>query len=120
VITGTTGHDLPPAAQPAASVPVLALAGPGLLHIDAGGSALITVRAAPLAAVTFVSRDGGIFHNEAAVITVRADAAGLATARFTATPGTVNGVAIQISSPAASGLVAQFLEISAPREIVLP
>ncbi|MFO0761308.1 MAG: hypothetical protein U0359_32825 [Byssovorax sp.] len=91
-------------------------AGPGVTVLDAVGATHLTtesegsvrlrVQGVPLSPVTFTSFDMGAFDNDLASITVQADAAGVATARFRATRGTIDDVNILSASPFSAGQVA--------------
>jgi hypothetical protein len=69
------------------------------------GSTTLTVRAVPLAPVTFTVLDGGMLPNHLGSMTVRADDQGLASTVYTATPGTVDDVQVLAGSPLAAGTV---------------
>jgi hypothetical protein len=73
--------------------------------------AVIAVAGEP---VTFVTREGGMFPNGQAVVTVRCQADGVARTRFTATPGTVDDVTVIAGSPATSGTAEIILHVSYP------
>jgi hypothetical protein len=92
-------------ATPGEGVPALDLVGDALATLVQGGSVELRVRGAPAAPVTFTSFSCGAFANHLTSITVRADATGLASAIFTAPPGTLNDVSILAGSPLASGQV---------------
>ena len=95
--------------------------GPGVKQIDAktdtvvdmkpGETVTLRVIAIPLAPVTFTSFDWGEFENRLTSITVQADARGIASARFTATPGTIGQVDILAASPLTSGQVKFHVDI---------
>lgn len=92
--------------------------GPGvdaLVTVDGAQAALVTVAPGatqplrvitwPGHAATFTSMDRGAFQNGLTSITVQADADGVATAQFTATPGTTDQVRIAAASPVVCGQV---------------
>ena len=73
--------------------------------IPALGSVRLQVQTAPLFPVSFFSYDLGVFANNLAAITVRADSQGVASAVWTATAGTTGLTRIHVGSPGASGNV---------------
>lgn len=70
-----------------------------------GATQLLAVRTEAGWPVTFGSLDMGVFANGLTTQTVQADATGLATVAFTATPGTIAEVRVVAASPVASGQV---------------
>ena len=88
---------------------------PRLVEIEQGQSVPLRVRVQPGAPVTFTSFDLGQFENQLNSITVRADDRGIATARFTGSPGTINDVNILAASPLNSGQAKFVVNISLPR-----
>jgi hypothetical protein len=92
-------------AEPGEAVPQLELVGNAIATIPQGGRTDLVVRTVPGAPTTFTSFECGAFANQLTSITVRADAGGLATATFSAPPGTLNDVSILAGSPLASGQV---------------
>ena len=94
-------------------VPGLRTVGESDVEIHQGESVELKVKTAPSAPVTFASFDSGAFPNKLTSITVRADEQGVATTRFTATPGTLNDVNIVAASPLASGQVSFAVNVRA-------
>lgn len=92
-------------AEPGEQVPQLDLLGDAVATIPQGGRTTLRVRTVPLAPTTFTSFECGAFANHLTSITVQADAEGIASAVFTAPPGTLNDVTILAGSPLASGQV---------------
>ena len=86
-------------------VKTIEAAGVAYAEIEPGGSTRLTVKAAPGAAVTFTSFDGGVLDNELPSMTVLASASGEAAVTFTATPGTVELVTLLAASPLTVGQV---------------
>jgi len=93
---------------------LLQAAVPSRQTLRTGGSAPMAVTATSQAQVTFQTRDGGIFPNGQATITVTANDAGLAQTVFTANPGTVDQVAVLVGSPATIGTITLYLDITYP------
>lgn len=89
-------------AAPGAGVKHLHSKGSERLKVAVGGNVDLAVRGTPSAPVTFTAFDGGVFENQLASITVRADDKGEAHATFTATPGTIDDVNVIAGSPMAS------------------
>ncbi len=102
-------------AQPGQGVFPLRTLTPRLVEIVQGQSVPLRVRVQPGAPVTFTSFDLGQFENQLNSITVRADDRGIATARFTGSPGTINDVNILAASPLNSGQAKFVVNISLPR-----
>jgi hypothetical protein len=92
-------------AVPGEGVAQLELVGSALATIPQGGRTELAVRTVPHAPATFTSFECGAFDNHLTTITVRADGNGVATATFSAPPGTLNAVSILAGSPLASGQV---------------
>ncbi|MFH5806178.1 hypothetical protein [Alienimonas sp. DA493] len=101
--------------QPGPDVPRVRRVSPTRSEIEQGESVALRARAAPGAPVTFVSFDIGAFRNRLPVVTVRADDDGLATAVFTATPGTLFDVEILAASPMTSGQLRYLVHVRPPR-----
>jgi len=99
-------------AKAGSGAPVLKAAVPTRQTLRTGGSAPVAVYAPPQAIVTFQTRDGGIFPNGQATITVTTDEQGLARTIFTANPGTVDQVAVLAGSPGAMGTLSLFLDVT--------
>ena len=99
-------------ARTGSGAPVLKAAVPTRQTLRTGGSAPVAVYAPPQAIVTFQTRDGGIFPNGQATITVITDDQGLARTIFTANPGTVDQVAVLAGSPGAMGTLSLFLDVT--------
>ena len=92
-------------AQPETGVPVLAPATEIFQAMKQGESIALKVVSSPGKPVTFTSFDLGAFNNNLNSISVAADETGVASANFTATPGTIAEVKILAASPVASGNV---------------
>lgn len=105
------GRALQPA-QPGPDVPALTVLGARHRTVQPGESTMLAVRTQPHMPVTFLATDLGSFDNGLTVKSIAADAHGLASVRFTVTPGAFNHLAVVASSPVASG-IARFL-IDAP------
>jgi hypothetical protein len=91
---------------PGPGVPVLTRLTPRAVELRQGQTAVLQVRTAPLAPVSFTAFDGGVFQeNGLPACTVRADAQGLAAATFSATPGVIADSSVAAGSPEASGVV---------------
>jgi len=91
------------AKDPGKNVPRIQAACPQLQQVAQGQSVVLRAKALAGWPVTFSSFDLGKFSNELTSITVEADAAGIAEARFFGAPGTINEVNILCSSPMTSG-----------------
>lgn len=102
------------AAQPAQGVPRLRPLGATRQRMAQGSSVSLRVTAPPNMPVTFTSFDAGAFENQLASTTVAANEAGVAEARFTATPGVVGRVNILAASPVASGQSRFVVNVSRP------
>lgn len=99
--------------------------GPGVARIKAHNGPLtvteqnapvtLQVEAVPHAPVTFTTLDLGEFENRLTSITVQADNQGLAQAKFTGTPGTINDVHILAASPLTAGQVRYIVHVLPPR-----
>jgi hypothetical protein len=82
----------------------LKLASSAFVTISRGETAVLKVKGAPRAPVTFTSFNGGVFEeSRLGSVTVRADAEGLAEARFSVGPGIAGDLRIQVGSPLAVG-----------------
>lgn len=90
-------------APPGPGVPRLTTLSPLMIDVPQKETISLKVRGVPDAPVTFTSFDLGAFQNQLTSITVAADSTGIAVARFTGTPGTVNAVNILAASPMSSG-----------------
>ncbi|QDT57271.1 hypothetical protein Pan44_53390 [Caulifigura coniformis] len=90
-------------AQPGPGVSRLKTLSPSSIEVVQKETISLKVKALPNAPVTFTSFDLGAFQNQLTSITVAADADGVAVARFTGTPGSVNTVNILAASPTSSG-----------------
>ncbi len=102
-------------AQPGQGVFPLRTLTPRLVEVEQGQSIPLRVRVQPGAPVTFTSFDLGQFENQLNSITVRADDRGIATVRFTGSPGTINDVNIMAASPLNSGQAKFVVNVSLPR-----
>ncbi len=107
-------------ADPAPGIIALRPLSPVGVTIPAGGSTTLHVRALAGAPVTFASAHYGAFANGADTHSVIADADGVATAVFTAIPGTVAFAQITAASPLTSGQVGFTVEIIAPDDAGVP
>ncbi len=92
-------------AQPATGVPVIEPATKTYQAMKQGESIALKVLILPGKPATFTSFDLGAFDNNLNSISVAADDMGIATANFTATPGTIAQVKILAASPVASSNV---------------
>ena len=93
-------------AQPAPDVPVLKAVGERMIRVGQNEPAKLTVKGAPLSAITFTSMDAGAFlESKLNSATVRADKEGNATATYVAGPGVTEDVNILSGSCFSSGQV---------------
>lgn len=90
-------------AQPGESVPRLVAVSAKSHDVVQGESVRLQVKTLPHVPATFLTFDLGAFQNELSVITVESDEHGVATAVFTATPGSIAKARVLASSPVASG-----------------
>ncbi len=118
-LTTTSSDRVNDIARPGPGVPILSLIGPSMVVIEPGGSTTLQARSAPGALVHFYAKDGGIFPNQRASITVLADDQGVATTSLAANPGTIDDTTIFIGSPRASGMVSMIVHILHPGSIHL-
>jgi hypothetical protein len=118
-LTTTSSDRVNDTARPGPGVPILSLIGPSMVVIEPGGSATLRAQSAPRALVHFYAKDGGIFPNQRASITVLADDQGVATTTLAANPGTIDDTTIFIGSPRASGMVSMIVHILHPGSIHL-
>jgi hypothetical protein len=82
----------------------LKLTSSAFVTISRGETAVQKVKGAPRAPVTFTSFNGGVFEeSKLGSVTVRADAEGLAEARFSVGAGIAGNLRIQVGSPLAVG-----------------
>lgn len=88
------------------------------IRLPAGGSTPLTVIGKPFAPVSYAVLDGGRLGNGLASITVQADAAGIATTMYTATPGTVDEVQILVGSPMTVGTLTLTVAVDDPEAAV--
>jgi hypothetical protein len=105
-------------AQPGLMVPVLRISGNRHSRVIQGESVRLKALAVPYAPVTFSSSGLGQFDNLLTSITVVADKDGIATASFTATPGTKKNVNILGASPLLAEQIKFTLSIELPPAIV--
>ena len=101
-------------AQPGAKVPQLNPRGSLLRSMIQGDTVTLEVLAPAGAPVTFTSFDLGAFENKLTSMTVKADKRGLASVKFTATPGTIGNCSILAGCPVASGQVRFMMDIHLP------
>jgi hypothetical protein len=80
----------------------------------------LAVRTRPGAPVSWLSTDLGSFDNRLVSMTVAADAAGVAEARFIATPGVAGRVTVLAGSPLASGQVRFVIDVQAATVTPVP
>lgn len=76
----------------------------GMRRVEPGGTVAVRVQTTPYAPVSALATAGGAFDNGLASITVAADAAGVGTVLWTATPGTVAEAGVTLASPGAVGV----------------
>jgi hypothetical protein len=99
-------------AQPGPTTPVLLSVGAGSIAVPTGGSVQVQAQTAPGMPVSFTSQGLGEFPASGqSAITVAADAAGVATAVFRASPGTVGHCLIIAGSPVRAGTVTFLVNI---------
>ncbi len=98
-------------ATPGEKVPVLTRIGRGSLALKLGTGVALQVRAPAGAPTSFLSLALGTFDNQLTSITVVADAEGVATATYYATPGVTGEARVLAGSPLASGQVTFQLSI---------
>jgi hypothetical protein len=79
--------------------------------VTVGGTVTLRVRTDPGFPINFVSMGFGRFDSGFGAISVAADADGIASARFTATPGTTAQVPIQASSPVRAGVLNLLVQV---------
>ncbi len=104
-------------ADPAAGVALIAPVGPSGFSVETNAEAVLAARTEPGMPVTFTSTGLGEFPDSGfPSITVAADDAGIARARFRVTPGTVGSCQIIAGSPAVAGTTTFLVSIpeSAP------
>ncbi|HYE04513.1 MAG TPA: hypothetical protein VEL07_03230 [Planctomycetota bacterium] len=108
-------------AQPGSAVPALKTVGASHRRIRTGATVRLLVSAPPGAPVSWTSFDCGRFaDNGVTAITTAADADGIASVTFEATPGTTGDVDILAGSPLASGQLHLVVEIDAAPVAALP
>lgn len=99
-------------AQPGATTAALQSVGPGSFLVVTGGSVGLRAQTAPGMPVSFTSQGLGQFPASGqSAITVQADAAGVATAEFLASAGTVGHCLIIAGSPVRAGNVSFLVTI---------
>jgi hypothetical protein len=104
-------------AQPGPNVPVLKRASADFCRVTQGESVLLRVNAPAGAPVSFTSLDCGQFGNLLPAITVQANDKGVAEAKFTTTPGTINKIHILAGSPLASSQVRFVVSVALPETL---
>jgi len=102
-------------AQPGPEVPRLKRIGERMISLTQQDTYSLKVQAVPKAPVTFTTFDLGEFQNQLPSITVAADDQGIAVARFTATPGTVDAIHILAASPMTSGQLQFVIDVALPQ-----
>lgn len=107
-------------AQPAPGVPELLVVGSTPKPLDPGQSVMLSVKTAPNGVVSWNSLDLGSFPNGLTAISVAADASGLASTTFTASPGVSGRVNVLAGSPMASGQVSYRIIVNASPILVAP
>jgi hypothetical protein len=105
-------------AQAGPKVPQLNPRGSLLRSMLQGDTVTLEVLAPAGAPVTFTSFDLGGFENKLTSMTVKADKRGLASVKFTATPGTIGNCNILAGCPLASGQVRFMMDIRLPAAAV--
>ena len=113
-LSTTEGARVYDTARPGPTVPILRLEGASVQRIQPGETATLQVRSAPGALVSFWAKDGGLFPNQRASITVLADDQGLATTTVFANPGTLYDTSIFIGSPQATGVISTIVQVIPP------
>ena len=96
--------------------PILRM-GPLYRRLLQGESAPLKVQVAPRMPVTFYSPLLGQFENKLSTITVQADENGIATATYTATPGTRGDVMVVAASPANSEQARFSIGVTVPKKL---
>ncbi|MBA2480248.1 MAG: hypothetical protein H0V44_06275 [Planctomycetes bacterium] len=99
-------------AQPAADVPMITAVSGTAGTIPPLGSAVLKAQTEPGMPVTFTSWGLGSFDSGFPTITVAADEAGIACARFTASAGTVGQCPIIAASPVRGGTLRFLVTVS--------
>lgn len=92
-------------AQPGPNIPVLVPKSETYQQMKQGEVVALKVLTLPGKPVTFTSFDLGAFQNDLNSISVAADESGIATANFSAPPGTIAQVNVLAASPVASSNV---------------
>jgi hypothetical protein len=106
------------AAPEGEGVPMLDRLSERVVDLPPGGETTIVVRTEAGMPCSALSTDLGRFGNGLPYETVRADGVGEARFTFTATPGTVGEVNIQIASPVASRQAHVTVQVAPPPELV--
>lgn len=101
-------------AQPGPGVPEIKPVGVMPTVLPRGGSVDLRVQTQPHAPCSFTAMDLGSFSNHLNATTVAADAAGVATATFTASPGVVGMASVNAASPVATGRVRFQIMVEGP------
>ena len=104
-------------AQPGQGVPVLRSVGGTFFEVKQGSTIDLKVKTLPHQPATFTSLDLGSFANRLTSETVVADSAGIATARFIATTGTLFETDVVVASPVASGQVRYTINVTPAVEL---
>ncbi len=101
-------------AQPGEGVKVLRSKSSRYHRTVQGESVNLVIETEPNMPVTFTSFDLGTFSNSLSSITVQANDQGIATAAFTAGPGTIGDVELLAASPVATSQVEFVVHVSLP------
>jgi len=104
-------------AQPGLDVPVLTTLIAGTHTLAQGESVRLQVQAVAGFPVTFTTFDLGTFENSLTTVSVPANDDGVATATFTATPGSLFRAHVLAASPGASGQVHFEIYIQSKTEV---
>jgi hypothetical protein len=92
-------------AKPGPEVPILRSESPYRQMIHPGESATLIVRSAARSPVTFWVRDGGMFPNQRASITVLSDDQGVAKTTLLANPGTIDDTSVLVGGLKSVGTI---------------
>ena len=101
-------------ARPGPDVPVLTIVGATEQRIRPDQVAQLAVRSAPRSLVTSWTRDGGLFPNQRASITVLSDDQGMARTTLTINPGTIDDVSVIVGGQKSVGTVALMVHVLHP------
>jgi hypothetical protein len=99
-------------AKPGPKVPILDVGSPLRTQVTQGDAAILWAKAVPNAPVTFTAFGGGYFkENGVSTVSVRADARGLASAKYTADVGITGDVSVVVGSPLSAGNQRFFIRV---------